>query len=58
VAPSDAVNKSQLDDLAATPLTFAGNTGTVQKKLGDTMSIQGKGTSSGTYTGDNLSRCR
>jgi autotransporter adhesin len=54
VAPSDAVNKSQLDDLANTPLTFAGNTGTVQKKLGDTMSIQGKGTTSGTYVGDNL----
>jgi len=54
VAPSDAVNKSQLDDLADTPLTFAGNTGTVQKKLGDTVSIQGKGTSAGTYTGDNL----
>ena len=54
VAPSDAVNKSQLDDLANTPLTFAGNTGTVQKKLGDTVSIQGLGTSSGTYTGDNL----
>ena len=47
VAPSDAVNKSQLDDLASTPLTFTGNTGTVQKKLGDTVSIQGKGTASG-----------
>jgi autotransporter adhesin len=55
VAPGDAVNKSQLDDLADTPLTFVGNTGSVQKKLGDTVSIQGKGTSSGTYAGDNLS---
>ena len=54
VAPSDAVNKSQLDDLAATPLTFAGNSGSVQKKLGDTIAIQGKGSSSGTYVGDNL----
>ncbi|KLD66005.1 YadA-like family protein [Dyella japonica] len=54
VAPSDAVNKSQLDDLAGTPLTFAGNQGSMKKRLGDTVSIQGEGTSAGTYVGDNL----
>ncbi|MGC4011728.1 MAG: hypothetical protein QM805_23695 [Pseudomonas sp.] len=54
-AASDAVNKQQLDDLGNTPLTFAGNTGSTTKKLGDTLTVKGSGTPPpGTYTGANL----
>ncbi len=58
---TDAINGSQLDatnraidTLGNTPLTFAGNTGTVTKKLGETMSLQGAATTVGTYSGANL----
>ncbi len=54
VADSDAVNVSQLNDLANTPITFAGNSGSVDKKLGDTFIIQGASTTAGTYSGNNL----
>jgi autotransporter adhesin len=54
---SDAVNVAQLksvENLATTPLTFAGNTGSVAKQLGDTLTVKGAGTTAGTYTGANL----
>ncbi|KLD61925.1 YadA-like family protein [Dyella japonica] len=51
---TDAINGSQLYSVVNKPLTFTGNTGTVDKKLGETLSIQGKGTTAGTYVGDNL----
>ncbi|MFU8928058.1 YadA-like family protein, partial [Acinetobacter puyangensis] len=42
------VNKDYVDnsitELSDTPLTFAGNTGSVDKKLGDTVTIKGEGT--------------
>ncbi|MBM7060772.1 YadA-like family protein [Pseudomonas sp. UL073] len=50
----DAVNVDQLNDLADTPITFAGNTGSADKKLGDTFTIEGAGTTAGTYSGNNL----
>lgn len=54
VGSSDAVNVSQLNDLANTPITFAGNTGSVEKKLGDTLFIEGASTTAGSYSGSNL----
>ncbi|MDH1013082.1 hypothetical protein N5C80_30515, partial [Pseudomonas nicosulfuronedens] len=54
VNDTDAVNVSQLNDLADTPITFAGNSGSVDKKLGDTLAIQGEGSTAGTYSGANL----
>nr|WP_294973311.1 YadA-like family protein [uncultured Pseudomonas sp.] len=54
VNDSDAVNVSQLNDLANTPLTFVGNTGSVEKKLGDAMVIQGTASTAGSYSGNNL----
>ncbi|MBO3274055.1 YadA-like family protein [Pseudomonas schmalbachii] len=54
VADSDAVNVSQLNDLANTPITFAGNSGAVDKKLGETVSVVGGGATDGTYSGANL----
>ena len=54
VQDSDAVNVSQLNDLAHTPLTFLGNAGSVQKKLGETVVIQGAASTPGSYTGSNL----
>ncbi|MEP9320421.1 YadA-like family protein [Pseudomonas sp. LABIM340] len=54
VNDTDAVNVSQLNDLADTPITFAGNTGSVGKKLGDTFTIEGVGSTAGTYSGNNL----
>lgn len=37
----DAVNFEQLDALKNSPLTFAGNTGNIVKKLGETLKIYG-----------------
>ncbi|MCJ1888073.1 YadA-like family protein [Pseudomonas sp. LA21] len=54
VNDTDAVNVSQLNDLANTPITFAGNSGSVDKKLGDTFTIEGVGSTAGTYSGSNL----
>ncbi|MFV3332465.1 YadA-like family protein [Pseudomonas sp. NY15437] len=58
---TDAINGSQLfavtsavEDVASTPLTFAGNTGSTAKQLGDTLTIQGAGSTAGTYSGANL----
>ncbi|MCZ4072109.1 YadA-like family protein [Agrobacterium sp. LMR679] len=52
------VNKSYVDnsvtELADTPLTFAGNSGSVDRKLGETMTIAGGGTTIGAYSGANL----
>ncbi|MFV3308147.1 YadA-like family protein [Pseudomonas sp. NY15181] len=54
VKDSDAVNVSQLNELANTPLTFVGNAGSVQKKLGEAMVIQGTASTAGSYSGNNL----
>ncbi|HHR1439765.1 TPA: hypothetical protein ACS3J7_004269, partial [Klebsiella oxytoca] len=58
---TDAINGSQLyatnqsiDTLAATPLTFTGNTGSVGRKLGETLTIKGGKTTAGTYSDANL----
>nr|WP_199043664.1 ESPR-type extended signal peptide-containing protein [Dyella sp. ASV24] len=52
---TDAVNVSQLNTVANNPITFAGNTGTVAKKLGDTMSVKGGATpTAGTFSGGNV----
>ncbi|MCT7009374.1 hypothetical protein, partial [Salmonella enterica] len=44
----------QLDDLGNTPLTFAGNSGSVAKKLGDTVTIKGGAATAGTYSDSNV----
>ncbi|WP_342316351.1 YadA-like family protein [Lysobacter sp. FW306-1B-D06B] len=51
---TDAVNVRQLQAVADTAMTFAGNSGSVDKKLGQTLAIQGVGSTSGTYSGNNL----
>ncbi|WP_241675668.1 beta strand repeat-containing protein, partial [Klebsiella indica] len=58
---TDAVNGSQLhstnqsiDVLAGTPLSFAGNSGTVSKKLGETLTIRGDKSTAGSYSAANL----
>ncbi len=51
---TDAINGSELFALGDTPLTFTGNTGTVDKKLGNTLNIQGTSATAGTYSGNNL----
>ncbi|SDN78082.1 Autotransporter adhesin [Pseudomonas jinjuensis] len=54
VAGTDAVNVDQLKDLADTPLTFTGNSGSVERKLGDTLTITGEAGTTGDYSGANL----
>ncbi|HGM5492631.1 TPA: beta strand repeat-containing protein, partial [Serratia fonticola] len=51
---TDAVNVAQLKALESTPMIFAGNSGSVAKVLGNTLSIQGAGTTADTYSGKNL----
>ena len=58
---TDAVNGAQLNTtntnlttLANSPLTFTGNSGTVQRKLGEELRITGTGTTPGAYSGANL----
>ncbi|WP_261466149.1 ESPR-type extended signal peptide-containing protein, partial [Serratia fonticola] len=41
VDDTDAVNVSQLKNLDFSPITFAGNTGSVAKALGSTMTVKG-----------------
>ncbi|HEY0505278.1 MAG TPA: ESPR-type extended signal peptide-containing protein, partial [Lysobacter sp.] len=61
-AAGDAVNKGQMDKAIAdaaggvvgSPLTFAGNTGTVARKLGETVTIKGGKKTAGTYSSDNI----
>lgn len=52
------VNKSYVDnsvaELSDTPLTFAGNTGSAARKLGETVNIVGGGATIGAYSGANL----
>ncbi|HBE9181141.1 TPA: YadA-like family protein [Serratia fonticola] len=50
---TEAINGSQLKGVVDSGMSFAGNTGTVTKALGETMSIQGTGTT-GTFSGHNL----
>lgn len=54
VGDSDAVNVSQLHDLANTPITFVGNAGAVQKRLGEAIAIEGAASTPGSYSGSNL----
>ncbi|MDB5885793.1 MAG: YadA-like protein, partial [Polaromonas sp.] len=61
VNAGDVVNMSQLTTtntsvttLANNPLTFTGNTGSVARKLGETLQITGAATTAGTYSGANL----
>ncbi|TCM59272.1 surface protein, partial [Acinetobacter calcoaceticus] len=58
-ADTHITNKKYVDDTAKAaadkPLTFAGNTGSTPKKLGDTINIQGKGTKADTeYSAENI----
>ncbi|MDB5895351.1 MAG: hypothetical protein JWQ88_2882, partial [Rhodoferax sp.] len=49
-----AANTTSITNLANNPLTFTGNTGTVERKLGETLQITGAATTAGTYSGANL----
>ncbi|WP_370516753.1 beta strand repeat-containing protein, partial [Klebsiella grimontii] len=49
-----ATNTTNITNLANTPLTFAGNTGSVTKKLGETLTVKGGKTTAGTYSDKNL----
>jgi len=51
-----SINRFQTDlnTLADTPILFAGNSGSVSRKLGDTFNIVGGATTPGTYSGGNL----
>ncbi|MDD2047751.1 YadA-like family protein [Pseudomonas putida] len=51
---SDAVNVAQLSSVGNTPITFLGNTGSVDKKLGDAFAIEGAALTAGSYSGNNL----
>ncbi|MGC3965468.1 MAG: YadA-like family protein [Rhodocyclaceae bacterium] len=57
----DAINGSQLwavqqdiSTLGDTPMTFVGNSGSVDKKLGETFSIEGDALTAGMYSGANV----
>ncbi|MBB3143596.1 autotransporter adhesin, partial [Halomonas organivorans] len=53
VASDDAATVGQITDLATTPLTFAGDSGTdVDRQLGDTLNVTGG--ASGTLTSGNI----
>ncbi|XSG83596.1 MAG: YadA-like family protein [Methyloligella sp. ZOD6] len=54
-AATDAVNFGQLEALGDTPMTFAGNVGSADRLLGETLTIQGAASRPGTYSGANLS---
>ena len=47
-------NSNAITTLADTPLRFAANSGYVDKKLGETLSVQGGKTNSGTYSAGNI----
>ncbi len=53
-ADTDAVNVSQLTTVATRPLTFTGNTGTVDRVLGQTLAIEGGLDDTALASGDNL----
>ncbi|MDR0184688.1 YadA-like family protein [Lysobacter arvi] len=44
----------KITDLGNKGLTFGGNTGTVQRKLGETLTIKGLASTAGTYSGNNI----
>jgi autotransporter adhesin len=56
VNPTDAVNVSQLTNaIGSVNISFAGNSGgLVTRNNGQTLTIQGGGTTSGTYSGNNI----
>ncbi|MGM0915620.1 MAG: YadA-like family protein [Pseudomonadota bacterium] len=55
VADNDAVNVSQLTNLAETPLTFAGDSGTdVERELGETLNLVGGETDSTALVDGNI----
>ncbi|WP_455551181.1 YadA-like family protein [Klebsiella indica] len=47
-------NTTDIANLAGTPLNFAGNSGTVSKKLGETLTIRGDKSTAGSYSAVNL----
>ncbi len=56
-APTDAANVGQVKALGDTGLNFTGNEGAagkVQRKLGETLTIDGGASTAGSYTGNNL----
>ncbi|MDO5680983.1 MAG: ESPR-type extended signal peptide-containing protein, partial [Pelistega sp.] len=54
----DAVNYGQVtnmyNNLANKPMSFAGNTGSVDRKLGETLNITGSASTAGNYSGSNV----
>ncbi|MEG6371775.1 ESPR-type extended signal peptide-containing protein, partial [Enterobacter bugandensis] len=48
-------NTQAISTLADTPLTFKGNTGSVAKKLGDTVNIVGGASTAGSFSAANIS---
>ncbi|MBP5144135.1 hypothetical protein HUT00_36745, partial [Pseudomonas chlororaphis] len=46
--------QSGLQNLADTPITFTGNSGSVMRKLGEALGLTGLGSTAGTYSGSNL----
>ena len=52
--PNSAATVKDLYDLSQSPLTFAGDTGSVKKKLGDTLTIKGGKTQTTDLTDDNI----
>ncbi len=51
---TDAVNVNQLNQVADTPITFSGNTGSHATRLGETFNIVGGATTAGSYSGSNI----
>ncbi|KAA0890599.1 YadA-like family protein [Pusillimonas sp. ANT_WB101] len=53
-ADTDAVNVSQLNTVKNTPITFAGNAGSVDRKLGETQIIRGSLANTAAASSDNI----
>ena len=57
-ADNDAATVGQIntvvDGLASTPMGFAGNTGVLNRKIGETLKITGSNSVAGTYSGANI----
>ncbi|NYT75409.1 YadA-like family protein [Alcaligenaceae bacterium] len=53
-ADTDGVNVSQLNTVKNSPITFAGNTGSVDRKLGETQIIRGSLANTAAASSDNI----
>ena len=53
-SPNSAATVKDLYDLSQSPLTFAGDTGSVDRKLGDTLKVQGGKTQTNELTDGNI----